>query len=100
MRSFGSAFLMLHSDSGNVNYILYTLGFETLLPNMLVVLLGSDIKISAMYVNSGISPKCFDLLFISGKQGKFTSWQDMLSPYLESFTPAFCAEAPEAESVN
>jgi len=24
----------------------------------------------------------------------------MFSPYLESFTPAFCAEAPEAESVN
>jgi len=24
----------------------------------------------------------------------------MLSPYLESFTPAFCAETPEAESVN
>jgi len=27
-------------------------------------------------------------------------WQDMFSLYLESFTPAFCAEAPEAESVN
>ncbi len=27
-------------------------------------------------------------------------WQDMFSPYLENFTPAFCAEAPEAESVN
>jgi len=24
----------------------------------------------------------------------------MFSPYLENFTPAFCAEAPEAESVN
>jgi hypothetical protein len=27
-------------------------------------------------------------------------WQVMFSPYLESFTPAFCAEVPEAESVN
>ena len=27
-------------------------------------------------------------------------WQDMFSPYLESFTPAFCAEAAEAESVD
>jgi len=31
---------------------------------------------------------------------KFTSWQDMFSPYLESFAPAFCAEASEAEGVN
>jgi hypothetical protein len=27
-------------------------------------------------------------------------WQDMFSLYLESFTPVFCAETPEAESVN
>jgi hypothetical protein len=25
-------------------------------------------------------------------------WQEMFSPYLESFTPTFCAEAPEGES--
>jgi hypothetical protein len=51
-------------------------------------------------VKSATPPKRFDLLFISAKQGMFRYWQDMFSPYLESFTPAFCAEAPEAESVN
>ena len=33
-------------------------------------------------------------------QASFRYWEDMFSPYLESFTPAFCAETPEAESVN
>ena len=28
-------------------------------------------KVTAIYVNSGIPPKCFDLLFISAKQGMF-----------------------------
>ena len=27
-------------------------------------------------------------------------WQEMFSLNLESFTPAFCAEAPKAESVD
>ena len=30
----------------------------------------------------------------------FTSWQVMFNPHPEDSTPAFCAEAPEAESVN
>ncbi len=41
-----------------------------------------------------------DLLIIPKLLSNFTSWQDMFSHYRESFTPAFCAEAPEAESVN
>jgi hypothetical protein len=40
------------------------------------------------------------MLFIYQELQKFTSWQDMFSPYLESLTPAFCAESPEAKSVN
>jgi hypothetical protein len=40
------------------------------------------------------------MLIISILFEKFTSWQDMFSPYLESFTPAFCADTPEVESVN
>ena len=59
-----------------------------------------DFHFSAIYVKSVTLPKCFDLLVISLISRKFTSWQEMLSPYLESFPPAFCAEAPEAESVN
>ncbi len=38
--------------------------------------------------------------FISKLLGTLIYWQDMFSPYLVSFTPAFCAEAPEAESVD
>ena len=41
-----------------------------------------------------------DLHIISVVLSGFTSWQDMLSHHLESLTPAFCAEAPEAKSVN
>ena len=42
----------------------------------------------------------FDLVIISLLFDFSRYWQEMFSPYLESFTPAFCAEAPEAESVN
>ena len=41
-----------------------------------------------------------DLHIISILLSNFTYWQDMFSSYLENFTPAFCAEDPEAESVN
>ncbi len=41
-----------------------------------------------------------DLHIISKIIMKLPCWQDMFSPYLESFTPAFYAEAPEAESVD
>ena len=30
----------------------------------------------------------------------FTYWQDMFSLYLEGFTPAFCAEATEAPTLE
>jgi hypothetical protein len=40
------------------------------------------------------------MLFIQQKLQKFTSWQAMFSPHPEESTPAFYAEAPEAESVN
>ena len=57
----------------------------------------SRLNVSAIYINSGIPPKRFDLLFISLISRKFTSWQDMFSLYLESFTSGFCGEAPGAE---
>ncbi|MDH3929439.1 MAG: hypothetical protein OEV22_16005, partial [Deltaproteobacteria bacterium] len=41
-----------------------------------------------------------NLHIISILLSNFISWQDMFSPYLESFTSAFCAKAPEAENVN
>jgi len=41
-----------------------------------------------------------DMLLIPLILAKFTSWQDMLSHYPESFTSAFCAEVPEVKSVN
>ena len=41
-----------------------------------------------------------DLHIISIVLSDFTSWQEMFSLYLESFTPAFCADASEAKSVN
>ena len=40
------------------------------------------------------------ILLISLILAKFRYWQDMLSPYLESLTPAFCAEAPEAPALK
>jgi len=58
------------------------------------------LTIAAIYVKSATPPKCFDLFLIPLVLVKFTSWQDMFSPYLENFTPAFCAESAEAESVN
>jgi len=58
------------------------------------------LTIAAIYVKSRLTKKCCDLLFISLIRANFTSWQDMFSPYLESFTLGFCAEAPEAKSVN
>ena len=61
---------------------------------------GRLLTITAIYVKFGTPPKYFDLLLISELFKKFTSWQDMFSLYPESFTPAFCAEAPEAKSVN
>jgi len=33
------------------------------------------------------------ILLISLILAKFRYWQDMFSPYLESFNPAFCAES-------
>ena len=56
---------------------------------MVVILLKPDINISSTYVNSGSTPKCLDLLFISLICLKLTSWQDMLSLPLEGSTPSF-----------
>ena len=36
----------------------------------------SRLNVSAIYINSGIPPKRFDLLFISLISRKFTSWQE------------------------
>jgi len=58
------------------------------------------LKITAIYVKFWMSPKTYHTHIISILFEKFTSWQAMFSPYLVSFTPAFCAEAPEAESVD
>ena len=79
---------------------MHTSAFEGALPHIVVIQLKPDINVSAIYVKSATPPKCFDLFLIPLVLVKFTSWQDMFSPYLESFTPGFCAEAPEAESVN
>jgi hypothetical protein len=73
---------------------------KNLLPHIVVIPLESDINNSAIDVKSWMSPKICHTHIISILFEKFTSWQDMFSPYLESFTPAFCAEAPEAKSVN
>jgi len=79
---------------------MHTLPRESPLPNIVVVPIRSDIKIPAIDVKFLMSHKTYHTHIISELSLKFTSWQAMLSPYLESFTPAFCAEAPEAESVN
>ena len=79
---------------------MHTLPFESLLPGIVVAPIRSNINIAAIIVNFWKSPKTYRTHIISILFEKFTSWQDMFSPYLESFTPAFCAEAPEAESVN
>jgi hypothetical protein len=54
-RSFGSAFLMRHSDSGSVDYILHTFTFEHQLPHIVVILQKFDIKISAIDVKFWMS---------------------------------------------
>lgn len=41
-----------------------------------------------------------DLHIISKIIMKLPCWQDMFSHYLEIFTSAFCAEAPEVKSLN
>ena len=51
--------------------LIYTFSFEIVLPHIAVIPSELDIKISAIYVESGIPPKCFDLLYISAKQGMF-----------------------------
>jgi len=51
--------------------LIHTFSFEIVLPHIVVIPSDSDIKISAIDVEYAILPKCFDLLFISGKQGKF-----------------------------
>jgi hypothetical protein len=79
---------------------MHALPLESPLPNIVVAPIRSDINIAAIYVKSATPPKCFDLFLIPLVLVKFTSWQDMFSLYRESFTPEFCAEAPDAESVN
>ena len=79
---------------------MHTLLLKSPLPNIVVATERSDINITAIYVNSWKSLRTCHTHIISKLLQKFTSWQDMFSPYLESSTPAFCAEAPEAESVN
>ncbi len=56
--------------------------------------------ITSIDVKSGMSPKTYHTHIIPLVLAKFRYWQDMFSHYLESFTPAFSAEAPEAESVK
>ncbi len=41
-----------------------------------------------------------DLHIISKIIMKLPCWQEMFNPHPEVSTPAFCAESPEAESVN
>ena len=59
-----------------------------------------DFHFSAIYVYLLPLTNILDLLIIPKLLQHSTSWQDMFSHYRESFTPAFCAEVPEAESVN
>jgi hypothetical protein len=72
---------------------MHTLLLKSPLPNIVVATARSDINIAAIDVKSATTPKCFDLLFISAKQGMFRYWQDMFNPYPEGTTPAFCAES-------
>ena len=62
IRSFGSAFFM---STRSVDYILHNLPLESPLLNIVVVPIMSDINIAAMYVESRLMKKYFDLLFIS-----------------------------------
>ena len=56
---------MRHSDSGNVNYILYTLALVFLLPNIVVISLIPDINVSAISVKSREPLRILDMVFIS-----------------------------------
>ena len=58
------------------------------------------VSVSAIDVKFWMYLKTYHTHIISIFFEKFTYWQDMFSPYQESFTPVFCAEAPETESVN
>ncbi len=46
-----------HWSPGSLDSILHTLSFEILLPHTVVIPLECDIKISAIDVKSGMSPK-------------------------------------------
>ena len=63
-------------------------------------LASSEFAIAAIDVKFWMSPRICDIQIISTKLLKFRYWQDMFSPHQEESTPAFCAEAPEAKSVN
>jgi hypothetical protein len=80
--------------------LIHTLPFE-ILPLYIVLDLSDQLlTIPAIYVKFWMPPKTYHKQIISRLFKKFTYWQEMFSPYLESVTPAFCAEAPEVESVN
>jgi hypothetical protein len=79
---------------------MHTFSFEILQPHIVVIPPEFDINISAIDVKSWMSPKTYHTHIIPELFLDLTSWQDMFSPHPEGFTPAFCAEAPEAESVH
>ena len=75
-----------------LHVIPHTLPFKMLLLHIVIAPPESNIKISAIDVNSDIPPKCFDLLFISWISRKFTSWQETSIFSAKRLHPVFCGK--------